>query len=186
MGRFEFQGYSFDTAKDMDLAKREAESVEYIKAKMERKDRDKTRKLYDSLVEKQSFITPVGIQFMKELQQDLSMFSTSSLQGVPVHLAVDKENQIKGKLTKEFIAGSKDRNVQQVDIYKNKLKNSRIIITFLVVLILAMFSVVLFGKNSPLQDAEEKLQDKYATWEEQLKEKEQLLLDKEEQLNSMD
>lgn len=186
MGRFEFQGYSFDTAKEMDLAKKEAESIEYIKAKMELKNREKARKLYDSLVEKQSFVTPIGIQFMKEIQQDLSMFSSSPLKGVPVHLALDKVNKNQGKLTKGFIAESIDRSVHQVDIYKDKLRNSKIIITFLVVLILAMFAVVLLGKNSPFQDAEQKLQDKYAVWEEQLKEKEQYLLEKEEQLNLSD
>jgi hypothetical protein len=47
-----------------------------------------------------------------------------------------------------------------------------------------MFAVVIFGDNSPLKDAEKKIQDKYATWEEQLKEREQSVEEREQQLNS--
>lgn len=186
MGKFEFQGYSFDTAKEMDLAKKEAESIEYIKAKMELNNREKARVLYDNLIEKQSFITPIGIQFMKELQQDLSMFSSKPLEGVPVHLSLGNAKHEQGKLTKGFITESKERNKQVNDYYQTKLRNSRIMNLGFILIILAMFLVVLFGKNSPLTDAEKKLQDKYASWEEQLKEKEQLLQEKEAQLNLAD
>ena len=186
MGKFEFQGYSFDTAKEMNLAKQEAESIEYIKAKMELKNREKAKILYDNLVEKQSFVTPIGIQFMKELQQDLSLFSSKPLAGVPVRLALENVKAGQGKLTQGFIADNKERNNQLQDYYKNKLRNSSIMNLGFVLIIIAMFLVVLLGKNSPLKDSEQKLQDKYATWEEQLKEKELLLQEKEAQLNSAD
>jgi Tfp pilus assembly protein PilO len=106
------------------------------------------------------------------------------LPGVPVHLPLETINGAKGKLTKGFIKETKERNRAQSDIYRDKLKNSRIINVFLVVLILAMFAVVIFGDNSPLKDAEKKIQDKYATWEEQLKEREQSVEEREQQLNS--
>lgn len=186
MGRFEFEGYSFDTAKEMDIAKKEAESIEYIKAKMELKDREKARKLYDSLIEKKTFVTPIGINFMMELNKDLSMFSIKPLEGVPVHLPLERIKAGEGKLTKGLIHNSNEKSLKQSDIYKDKLKNSRIINVFLVILVLAMFAVVLFGDNSPFVDAEKKIQDKYATWEEQLNEKEQLLQEREQQLNSME
>lgn len=181
MGRFEYQGYSFATAKEMDLAKKEAESIEYIKAKIDYKDRDKLKKMYDSLVEKQSFITPVGVAFMKEMYQEISMFSAQPVSGVPVTVPIELKQG--GKLTKEWKDKSEAKSKAKKEIYEVKLRNSRIINAFLIVLIIAMFAVVIFGKNSPFQDAEEKIQDKYATWEEELNQREQALDIREQGLN---
>jgi hypothetical protein len=144
MGKFEFQGYSFDTAKEMDLAQKEAESIEYIKAKMELKNRDEARTLYNNLVQKQSFITPIGIQFMKELQQELSLFSTKPLEGVPVHLFLENAKDRQGKLTQGFLAESMERSNQLNEYYKSKLRNSRIMNIGFVIIIIAMYLVVIF------------------------------------------
>lgn len=176
MGRFEFQGYSFDTAKEMDFAIKEAESVKYIKAKTELKDREKARKLYESLVEKNTFVTPIGINFMIELQKEVSMFSTKPIPGVPVHLAFNRTIKREEKMDKNSVD-------KLSEVYKNKLKNLRIVNLFLILLVVAMFAVVIFGDNSPYIDVEQKIQDKYATWEKELREKEDLLNEKEQQLN---
>jgi fucose permease len=123
---------------------------------------------------------------MKEMQQELALFSTKPLEGVPVHLSLENANPRQGKLTQGFIHESIERSNQLSESYKSKLRSSRIINIGFIFIIIAMFLVLLLGNNSPLKDAEQKLQDKYAAWEEQLKEKEQLLQEKEAQLNSAD
>lgn len=184
MGRFDFEGYSFATAKEMDLAKKEAESIAYIRAKLDFNDRDKLRKMYDSLAEKQSFITPVGIAFMSEIRNDLSMFSVQTVPGVPVTVPLELTKEKVGKLTSSFMQESEKRNALKKEIRDTKLRNSRIINFFLVLVILAMFGVVLFGNTPAFQDEEQKLQDKYASWQQQLEQKEQELNAKEQELNS--
>lgn len=183
MGRFEYQGFSFATAKEMDLAQKEAESITYIKTKMDFKDREKLRKLYDSLCEKQSFLTPVGIAFMKELYEEVSLYSATPVQAVPVIIPVEAKQGAHGKFTNGFIKDSEQKKAEKKELYYTKLRNSRIVIAFLVLLIIGMFAVVIFGDNSPFQDVEEKIQDKYTAWEEQLKQKEYELNLKEQELN---
>lgn len=183
MGRFEFQGYSFATAKEMDLAKKEVESIAYIRAKLDFKDRDKLRKMYDSFVEKQSFITPIGIAFMSEIHNELSMFSVKAIPPVPVTVPLEVNKARVGKLTNSFMQESEKRNAIKKEIRDTKLRNSRIINFFLVLVILAMFGVVFFGNTKAFQDEEQKIQDKYASWQQQLEQKEQELNAKEQELN---
>ena len=183
MGRFEYQGFSFATAKEMDLAQKEAESITYIKAKMDFKDREKLRKLYDSLCEKQSFVTPIGISFMKELYEELSMYSVSTVPGVPVIIPVEAKQGAHGEYTNGFIKDSEQKKQEKNELYHNKLRNSRIVIAFLVLVIIGMFAVVIFSDHSPFQDAEVKIQDKYTNWEEQLKLREKELDAREKELN---
>lgn len=183
MGQFEFQGYSFANAKELEIAKKEAESVEYIKAKLDFKDRDKLRKMYDSLCEKQSFITPIGITFMLEIQKELSMFSVNAVPGVPVTVATELKKSASGKLTNSFVKESQKREERKKELRDTKLRNSRIINVFLALVIIAMFGVVLFGNTNAFRDDEEKLQDKYSAWQQQLEQKEQELNEREQGLN---
>lgn len=183
MGRFEFQGYSFATAKEMDLAKKEEESIAYIRAKLDFKDRDKLRKMYDSFVEKQSFITPIGITFMKEIQNELSMFSVQTIPPVPVTVPWEQKKSNQGKHTSSFLEESEKRKAIKKEMRDAKLRNSRIIIFFLVLVIAAMFGYVIYGNAPAFQDDEQKLQDKYATWQQQLEQREQELNAKEQELN---
>lgn len=182
MGRFDFQGYSFSSAKEMERAKKEAESIEYTRTKIDFKNRDKLKRLYDSFIDKKTFVTPVGINFMKEIYDELSMYSVQPIQTVPVYVPLDKLQKGPGKLTQDFVDVVKKKNAEQEEQMQIKLRNLRIINVFLILLIVAMFLVVLFGKNSPLQDAEQRVLDKYASWEEQLKDREEAVTAKEQEL----
>lgn len=182
MGQFEFQGYSFANAKEMEVAKKEAESVEYIKAKLNFRDREKLRKMYDSLCEKQSFITPIGIAFMSEMHKELSMYSVQAVPGVPVTVPIELKKSSSGKLTNNFMKESQKREERRKELRDTKLRNSRIINVFLTLVIIAMFGVVLFGNTNAFRDKEEKLQDKYSSWQQQLQEKEQELNEREQAL----
>lgn len=82
------------------------------------------------MFEKQSFVTPTSINFLRELQKELNTFS---LQG--------------------------------------KLKNLRIIITFLILIIIGMFVSVLLGKKFSFINPDIKAQNKYSVWEKELTER---------------
>ncbi len=63
-----------------------------------------------------------------------------------------------------------------------KLRNMRIVTFFLGFVIVVMFLIAVFGPNSPLEDAEVKAQNKYAAWEQELKEREDAVKEKEREL----
>lgn len=183
MSRFEYDGYSFSTAKEMDVAKKEEESIQYIRSKIDKKEREKVKKLYDSLCEKQSFVTPVGIAFMKELYEEVSMFSSTPIQMVPVTIPLNREKAASGKYTKDILTVAEKRKKEKKEECEVKLRNQRIVSGFLVLIIIGMFLILLTSKNSPFTDAQQRVEDKYAKWQQELEEKEAELELREEKLN---
>ena len=182
MGKYEYCGYNFLTAKELDIAKRETESIEYIRAKTDFHNYEKLKKVYTMLGEKHAFVTPIGLNFMMELQQTLKTMSTQPVEGIPVVLPTEQLSKVQGRLTKDFEQVTNQRKQAKREIYEIKLRNSRIISFFLILIIIAMFCAVIFGKNSPLIDAESAIQDKYASWEQSLKERETVIKEKEAEL----
>lgn len=177
--RFVVNGYSFETKAEWEEVKREEESIRYIRAKTELSDTEKAYKVYCGLAEKKTFITPVGLAFLVELREGLLRAGKSEeeLPGVPVTLP-----RKKGKNAAAFSQEMESKNKLLADYYKDKLKNARIIMAVLAVVIGLMFLITMFGPNSPLADAEVKLQDKYASWEQEIREREDAVKAKEREL----
>jgi len=174
---FEFDGYGYATVKEMDLAKKEAESIAYIKSRTDFKDREKLKKLYEGLIEKQSFVTPTGINFLREVQKELNAFSDKAVS--PVFVTVPTEMK-KGSYVRSasFQQMSEGQKQAKKDVLQGKLRNLRIINAFLIVIIIGMFVSVLLGNNSPI-DAEVKIRTKYSVWEKELTERENAILERE-------
>lgn len=171
--------YSFGTKAEWEEAKREEESIRYIRAKTNLSDAETAYKMYCGLVEKRTFITPVGTAFLVELRSMLlrSGKSEEDIPGVFVILP-----RRKGKRAESFSQEMEAKNRMMVDYYKDKLRNSRIVTLFLVLVIAGMFLITLFGPNSLFVDAEVKLQDKYAAWEQDIREREEAVQRREKEL----
>lgn len=178
---FEFDGYGYATAKEMDLAKKEVESIAYIKSRTDFSDRDKLIKLYEGLVEKQSFVTPTGINFLREIQKELNAFSNKAVSPVFVTVPTERKKGAFGR-SASFQQMSEEQKQAKKDMLQGKLRNLRIINIFLILIIIGMFASVLLGNNSPFADAEVKIQNKYSAWEQELSERENAIQEKEKAL----
>lgn len=176
---FVVDGYSFGTKAEWEEAKKEEESIRYIRAKTNLSDTETAYKMYCGLVEKKTFITPVGISFLMQLRAGLLRAGKSEeeVPGVPVILP-----RRKGKRAESFSQEVESKSKMMADYYRGKLRNSRIVCAFLVVVIVAMFVITLIGPNSPFVDAEIKLQDKYAAWEQEIREREDAVRAREREL----
>lgn len=178
--RFHLGGYAFDTKAEWEEAKKEEEAIGYIKAKTNLSDPAAILKIYTGLVEKKTFITPVGIDFLRELKRSILLSGTAkedSLPGIPVRLSAKKSRRVE-----EFSKEAGDRQKMMVDYYKGKLKNTQVAVAVLILVIAAMFAITLFGPGSPLLDAEVQIQDKYASWEQELTQREGEARQKEQEL----
>ena len=67
-------------------------------------------------------------------------------------------------------------------MYRDKLKTYKMVITVLVLCIVGMLAMVYFSDASPLRDAEQQVLDKYAAWQETLREQEMSLQTKQSEL----
>lgn len=178
--RFELNGYAFQNKAEWEEGKRELEEISYIRAKMDMSDPAKLQKLYQGLVDKKTFVTPLGIDFLKELREELQrtgILKTEELAAIPVQLAKKKSHRV-DELAE--VQGNKQRLL--TEYYKEKLKNARIVTFVLILLVGIMFLFTMLGPSSPFIDAEIKLQNKYAAWEQELTERENTIRQREQEL----
>jgi len=181
--RFVVDGYSFETKAEWEEAKREEESIQYIRAKTNLSDMQTVYKVYCGLVEKKTFITPVGITFLMQMQKEL-LRSGRNVDEVPkVPITLPRKRKKSAELfSKETQKKKQKKNRVLIDYYKSKLRNTRIVMFFLIVVIGAMFLITMFGPNTPFVDAEIKLQNKYAAWEQELRQREDAVEKREREL----
>ena len=172
--KFTFQGHTFDDEKKLIAARKEAEAVEYLRAKTDFNNMNTLMKLYNRVLDRDMMETVIGIEFLKEIRETLvgsGVFTEEQVRPVPMLPEVKKL-----KRRRENETRSKERTLLERSERQNtKLK---IICGFLIVLVIGMFAIVLTGNYSPLAVRyEERILNKYAAWAEELQTKEKFLRD---------
>ena len=170
--KFTFQGHTFDDEKQLIAAKKEAEAVEYLRAKTDFSNMNNLIKLYNRILDRDMMETVVGIEFLKEIRETLigsGMFTEEQVRPVPLLPEVKKL-----KKRQETQKRSKERTLLERSERQNTIL--KVVCFFLVVLVIGMFTIVLTGTRSPLAIRyEEQILNKYASWAEELQEKEDYL-----------
>lgn len=178
---YRLAGYVFIDEYDYKEAKKEEESVEYIKANADLNDLNKTIKLYNKLSERQTFRTVIGMNFLKELREKILKEEIIDEDSLPC-IRVEKSGQSKsysGTMMRE----TESKNKEIIKSLRNKLRNVWIINAFLTLIIAAMILIALFAKNRSYSDIENEILDKYAAWAEELDARQKELDQKEASLN---
>ncbi|MBQ5561049.1 MAG: hypothetical protein IIT46_14930 [Lachnospiraceae bacterium] len=171
-------GYEFETDEDYENAKREAESVLYIKAHTDLTDNQQVLKLYNKASDMKMFKTVIGYEFMHQLYGTLikkKVIEEKYIKSIPVMKQKNKE-------LPEEIEEANKRSEQYRILYENSKSNRKlqnIIIVFLIFLIGLMMVMVYF--NYTTYD-EENVIDKYSSWEVELQQREDAVRAKEKQL----
>ena len=172
--KFTFQGHTFDNEKQLIAAKKEAEAIEYLRAKTDFSNMNNLMKLYDRILDRDMMETVIGIAFLKEIRETLinsGMFTENQIRPVPLLPEVKKL-----KRRKEIQKRSREMTLLERSERQNT--TLKIVCFFLVVLVVGMFVISLTGTRSPWSlRFEEQLIDKYAAWEQEISKKEEYLRD---------
>ncbi len=175
---YEVEGFIFADRQDYEDAKKEAESIEYMKAKIDLSNQGKMVKLYRKLVKYKILRTVVGYTFLKELQERLlkeGIVHNGSLQGIPITKDGKEAKALSGMLK-----DPEKKQVQLLSDYRIRLRNSKIISIFLFVIIMIMMFISVFSDRSKFTNYENKILNKYSAWEENLTAREKSLQEKED------
>ena len=179
MDTFYVDGYSFSTREDYNLALREQKNITSIRTKMDLDDKDSVLAIYRRLVSKNMLVTPIGVEFMRELRSKLiDEFGVeeTELPNIKVEL---KENSALLKKQHEF---THDQLLKEVMDLTATVKRRNILIVGLIVIIIGMFLIAFFAPNTGYINYEDRIISKYSEWEEQLQEREAAVADKEVEL----
>ena len=167
-----FQGHTFDDEKQLIAAKKEAEAIDYLRAKTDFGNMNNLMKLYNRILDRDMMETVVGIEFLKEIRDTLiesGMFKEDQVRTVPLLPEVKKL-----KKRKEIQTRSRERTLLERSERQNTIL--KVVCFFLSVLVIGMFVIVLTGTRSPLAIRyEEQILNKYASWAQELQKKEEFL-----------
>ncbi|MDF2908288.1 MAG: hypothetical protein K0R34_3609 [Herbinix sp.] len=179
---YKVAGYIFADAHNYKEAKREEETVEYIKANTDLNDLNKALKLYHKLVERKTLKTIVGYTFLNDLRNKIlnaGIVTRENLPDIQIEKS-DKEPRVYDNvLEKEQV----QRHLTMIEDYKVKLRNSRIISIFLAAIIIIMIVIAVFSDRSMYSIYENQVIDKYVGWQTELETREKALEEKEKALD---
>lgn len=192
---YQIDEYSFVNREEYERALKEKETVAYLRANTESNDNKALLKIYNRSVEKKSFHTVIGLEYLISLRRQLiasGIVTGETLAPVPVirTTAVGKgsEHQDQSQL---------ERRVARYKAAYESARTGRIIKNMaIVILLIVIFAILLITYQSRYsvftyftnykEDMREELIDEYVDWENQLEQKEKELNEREAALQNQE
>lgn len=194
---YEAGGFVFRTKKEAELAQREIEGTKYLRQKLDMENLNAVFSIYQNLIEQDLFETPVGYCFLKELRDYLLMIpaiSNEEVLAIPIRYPQTEEEEKKQKKEQKKEEQRKERQ-REKEKAKNKKEQKKegknykgrcqfFMVTSLILLIsvVSMMLLAATSDNVNILNYENKLIDKYSSWEQELEEREQAVKEQEQAL----
>lgn len=171
-----FDGFRYQNEEDLKRAKKEAKNIEIIRQKLDYNDKEMVQKMYDKLVKRRLLSTPEGYAFLHELYVVLVQNHQVAMKDLPSCYVPDMTPKEPNDNMSVELMRKENKTVL------GKLKFLRIVILILALTIGTMFYITLTNDNTGYINTENKILNKYSSWEEELTKREQVIKDKEEEL----
>ncbi len=172
-------GYRFGSQQDAEQAQMEQKKADYFDMKLEGRNAANILVVYDKIIDEKVFTTPIGWEYLKTLQMRLKVLGVEEeqIRPIPMYINFSHREEDLATRVRQRIQPSTKR-----DKSKDQLRISVIINIMLVILVITMFSIALNSKNPNVLNYRKAIVDEYASWEQQLTEREKVVREKEAQL----
>lgn len=181
--------YQFELREDYEVALQEKKGVEYLHNQLDYGDINKVLNTYNELISKRIFYTPIGIEYVNKLRGlILSDGSVDTTKLLPLYVPSGRRKD--SDRVEKYISRKYKDQMKGLDTSVKKLKSTNaflgMLVAFLIAIIVAMFIITAKSDNPNILNYERVLQDRYATWAEDLAEKEEELREWERELELTD
>lgn len=173
-------GFAFYSEKDARLAEQERQKIAYLDKRIDRTNWESVLAIYKKALEDRVFRTPVGLEYLRELQGELKAEQDTLGEEIPPIPLWTNFADTRGK------ASPARRRIQpprETDSRDGRFRLSLIMNIVMVVAIIAMFIITLNSDQPTILNYERNLQNKYASWEQELTQREQTVREKERELH---
>lgn len=175
---FYVAGYCFGSIEDARQAQKEEKEASYFESKIRGKEVQNILAAYDNMLDEKLFKTPVGWEYLKHLQgkiRDMGM-DEDYIRPIPMYISYvhDEKEQISARQRVQPTEKKEDNN--------RKLKISVFFNILLVIMVAAMFVIAVNSENPNILNYEKTILNKYASWEQELTEREYKVREKEAEL----
>lgn len=176
-------GFSFFREDDRKLAEAEQKKIDYLEERIDYTRPESILNVYDKAIQEQIFQTPVGLLYLKKLQDFLlkqPQIPKERIAPIPVY-GGERKAGAQGSVEK--------RPLNQMKAAKRKeetavrLQISAVLNVLLLLAICAMFFISLNSDQPNIFNYEQALQDRYAQWEQELTQREQAVRERERELD---
>lgn len=174
-------GFDFYTARDAKLAEAEQRKVDYLEERIDYTRPESILHVYDKAIHEQIFRTPVGVLFLKKLQDFLlkqPQIDQERIKAIPLY-----DVYVTDLRPQEDPDKPSEQTIRKRQASTARLQISVILNVLLMIAICAMFMIAMNSDQPNIYNYEKLLQNKYASWEQELTEREQIIRDKERELD---
>lgn len=173
-------GFLFLTEKEAKLAEVERKKIAYLESKIDYSKPEDILYIYDKTVKENVFSTPVGMIYLKQLQEFLlnqGSIDPASVAAIPLNNTYQEHG--KAQSAKERM---QEKHEQEMGAKKSQLTVSVILNMLLALAMIAMFIISLNSDSPNIINYKRVITDQYATWDQELTEREQAVREREREL----
>jgi len=171
-------GFSFLSEEDAAAAREELKKARYLERHLDYQGADMILQLYRKALEERTFHTPVGFAFMNGLRGRLieAGIEEFDIEPIPVYYDV-----VRNKMRSDF-EPVREEAEKKPKKETTKLTVSVIVNVFLALLVAGMFFLAMTGSNENILNYRRAILNRYASWEQELTEREKAVREKELEL----
>lgn len=171
-------GFSFLSEEDAAAAREELKKARYLKRHLDYQGADMILQLYRKALSERTFQTPVGLAFVNELREKLIEEGVEEFEIEPIPVYYDV---VQNKMRAGY-EPVKEKEEEKPKKEMTKLTVSVVLNVILVLLVAGMFFVAMSGNNANILNYRNAIVDEYASWEQELTEREKAVREKEQEL----
>ncbi len=177
-------GYEFLNSEDGGIAREEVQRIRYISSKLDENNSAAVLSVYNKMVSSNTFMTPVGIEYLRSLQKYLysrAEIEDALIKDIPVTISYrDIHNQLNQK--KDIESDLKVSKKRKTKTFIREYKMSLLVNLVLACVIAIMFWIMLKADTPNMINYENAITNRYASWEQELTERENAVREREAQL----
>ena len=173
-------GFRFLTKADADKALIDAGKIEYIESHVGYTTSSALRAVYEKSIQNKIFGTPVGWSFLMDIRGRLIKMGVdeAELSPIPMTASFTHEPGVMAETAPE----PKTRRRERSEPRPPMLVISAALNVVLVILVIVMFVILNYGETDTMLNYKRNITNRYAQWEQQLKEREQVIREREREL----
>lgn len=176
-----FDGYIFATPADAELAKNEIRRIEYLESHTDMSNLSVMKSVYDKALSDRYFQTPIGLEYMRELQKalDAGGYSEADIKPIPLYTTFRRIDLKESENVKRRVTKAEKRELS----LRTKYRNAVLIATIFAFICFAMFIITMNGTTANAINYKNAVTNEYSAWEQELTQRENAVREKERELN---
>ncbi len=177
----EAEGFLFLNGEDAALANKERKQVNYLEKNIDFNNPEQVLVVYQKLIEERTFKTPVGMFFLKRLQDFLVKKVDGGKERISA-IPVDEPCERAVKRPREELPSIRKATQKRKTKQENNHRVSVILNFVLITAVIVMFWMTLQSDTPNMINYRIALENRYSSWEQELTEREQNIREKELEL----